>query len=392
MTAINIKDEIYWVGVKDPSLEVFDVVMKTSNGTTYNSYLINDEEIAIIDCVKDGFFDESLKRIKSIIGDKKVSYLVIQHTELDHTGSVQKLLDEYPDIEIIATSAGLNYLKDILNHDINGKDSLKLKEICTGKYTLNFISTPNIHWPDTMFTYVKETKTLFTCDFGGAHFCPKDGIVEEKQDEYLDEFYYYYKVIMAPFKKFVNAAISKIKNLDIENLLPSHGPIHLGEELWNVIDIYKELSIEEEKKEQVLILYVSAYGNTEKMAKYFFEKLNDNNIQTELFEITSQDKEILLDKINKSKGLLIGSPTINQDAVHPVWDVLTSIEVIPNRGKVSGAFGSYGWSGEAVPMITQRLKTMKFKTIDEGYRFKFVPDNREFQVANEFIEKFIDIL
>lgn len=175
-------------------------------------------------------------------------------------------------------------------------------------------------------------------------------------------------------------------------MLPSHGPLHIGEGVWNLIDIYKNLSKEDVKKEQVLILYVSAYGNTEKMAKYFFDFLNNNNIQTEMYEITARDKEKLLDKINKSKGLLIGSPTINQDVVKPVWEVLISVEIIHNRGMGAGAFGSYGWSGEAIPMITQRLKTMKFKTIDEGYRFKFVPDNKEFQVAEKFIQKFIEIL
>lgn len=171
MESVKINEDIYWVGAKDPSLEVFDIIMNTHNGTTYNSYLINNEEVVIIDCVKDGFFNDSLKRIKSVIGEKKISYLIIQHTELYHTGSVQKLLDEYPDIQIIDTSTGLNYLKDILNHDINGKDSLKLKELCTDKYTMNFISIPNIHWTDTMFT----------CDFGGAHYCPEDSMFTNRR-------------------------------------------------------------------------------------------------------------------------------------------------------------------------------------------------------------------
>lgn len=392
MSAVELKDHVYWVGVKDAELEIFDIIMKTEKGTTYNSYLIDDEKIAIIDSVKDGFLDQSIESIQEIIGDRKVDYIVVQHTELDHSGALKRMLEIYPEAVVVASPAALNYLSDILNRDFKSENAAKIGELNLGKHTLKFISAPNLHWPDTIFTYVKEKNVLFTCDVTGAHYCPEDMIDDPHNDEYLKEFKYYFDVIMGPFKKFVLAALEKIKELDIEIIAPSHGPIHVEGYVEKSLQRYKEMSTEEALKQNVQVFYISAYHNTERMANYLTNKLNENGIKAEAHEITSMNINEAVELVNKSTGILVGSPTINQDAVEPVWKLLTSICVIPNRGKTAAAFGSYGWSGEGVPMMTERLKSMKFKTLDEGFRFKFVPSEKDFQMADEFIEKFINIL
>jgi len=392
MAAVSLKEDIYWVGVKDPGLEVFDIIMATKKGTTYNSYLINDDKVVVIDSVKDGFWEESFKEIKEIIGNKKIDYIIVQHTELDHSGSVEKFLEEYPEATIIGTTAALNYLKEILNKDFKGENITNIKELNTGKNTLRFIGAPNLHWPDTMFTYVPEKNILFSCDFTGAHYCPGNIIQDEIKEDYFDEYKYYFDCIMAPFKKFVLAGLDKIKELKFDMIAPSHGPMHSEDNVKKALEDYREMATEEPLKENIQVFYISAYHNTEKMGKYICGKLNERGIKADSHEITEMDINDALELINKSTGFLVGSPTINQDAVEPAWRLLTSISVIPNRGKPSGAFGSYGWSGEGVGMMTERLKSMKFKTIDEGLKFKLVPGDKDFAAADEFIEKFVQLL
>ncbi|MCY6484679.1 FprA family A-type flavoprotein [Clostridium aestuarii] len=391
MNAVELKESVYWVGVKDPELEVFDIIMNTKKGTTYNSYIINDEKVAVIDSVKDGFLDEALYNIKEVIGDKKVDYIIVQHTELDHSGSLKKMLQVYPEAVIIASPAAISYLRNILNEEFKFEDASKLKELDLGKHKLKFISAPNLHWPDTMFTYVEEKKILFTCDVTGAHYCPDNIITNDYNDEYLSEFKYYFDVIMGPFKKFVLSGIQKIDGLQIDIIAASHGPIHSGKGVNKVLNLYKKMSIEEPLKENIQIFYISAYHNTEKMAKYIADKINQKGIVAETHEITSMDISAAVEMVNKATGILIGSPTINQDAVEPAWRLLTSIGIIQNRGKAAGAFGSYGWSGEAVPMITSRLKSMKFKTVDQGLKFKLVPSEEDYKMADEFIDKFLGL-
>ncbi|CAM2819495.1 FprA family A-type flavoprotein [Hathewaya histolytica] len=390
MTYKELKENIYWVGVEDPKLRVFDIIMETKRGTTYNSYLINDEKIAVIDTVKDGFFEEFTNNIKGVIGDRKVDYIIVQHTELDHSGSLKRLLEVYPEAVVVGSKAAINYLKNIVNKEFEFKYAEG--ELNLGEHTLQFISAPNLHWPDTIFTYVEKKKIIFTCDVMGCHYCPKNCITDQCSGDYCEEMKYYFDVIMGPFKKFVNLAFDKIDKLEFDIVAPSHGPIHI-EDLKEYKNLYREWAkIEEIIEKNVQIFYISAYGNTEEMAKYICETINKKGIRAETHEITSTSQEELSSLIKGASGILVGSPTINQDAVKPAWDLISSICPIANRGKAAAAFGSFGWSGEGVGMITDRLKGLKFKVVEPGLRFKFVPDTEKYKEADEFIEKYLELL
>lgn len=390
MKVEKLKDDIYWVGVEDPKLRVFDIIMETKKGTTYNSYLINDEKVAIIDIVKDGFFDKYISNIKSVIGDRKVDYIVVQHTELDHSGSIINLIKEYPEATVVASRAAIIYLKDIINGDFKSMEAPQ--ELSLGKTNLKFIVAPNLHWPDTMFTYVQNKKILFTCDFLGCHYCPKKCIVDQCSNDYFEEMKYYFDVIMGPFKKFVLAALNKIKDLEYDMVAPSHGPVHV-EDVEKYIDLYKVWATEEAiDEDNIQIFYISAYGNTKKVAEYIAQRINANGVKAEAHEITSMPLSDLVALVEKSTGILVGSPTINQDAVKPAWDMLSLVCPITNRNKIAGAFGSYGWSGEGVPMLTDRLKSLKFKVVEEGLRFKFVPSEEDLKKADEFVDKFLELM
>lgn len=390
MVREKLIDNIYWVGVKDPDLKVFDIIMETKKGTTYNSYVIDDEKIAVIDTVKTGFYDEFKSNLISVIGDRKVDYIVVQHTELDHSGSLVNLIKDYPEAKIVGSKPAITYLKNILNSEFNyveAKEDIKL-----GNTTMRFIPAPNLHWPDTMFTYVKERKLLFTCDFTGSHYCPEGSITSSLNDDYFVEMKYYFECIMGPFKKFVLMGLDKIKDLDINCIATSHGPVHVNN-ISNILNLYKEWATEDEiDKKKIEIFYISAYGNTEEMAKFLKEKVEAKGYRADITEITSIPLEESMIKIEKAKGFMIGSPTINQDAVKPSWDLLSLVSPIINRGKAAMAFGSFGWSGEGVKMLTSRLKDLKLKVVEPGLSFCFVPSEEDYKKAEDVINKFLELI
>lgn len=380
MDNIEIKKGIYWVGVKNPELRVFDIVMTTKRGTTYNSYLIVDEKIVLVDSVKDGYYDDFIKEIKGIIGERPIDYVVVQHTEPDHSGSLVRVLDEYKDAVVVASKPALVNVKNIINREFKSMEARE--DLNIGSRTLKFISAPFLHWPDTIYTYVENDKVLFTCDSFGCHFCD-EGIYNDTVGDFAEEFRYYYDVIMGPFKKYVLTAVDRIKPLDIEVIAPSHGPIH-RENPWKYVELYKEWSSEvigmpEDKT--ALVLYVSAYGYTKDVALSLAEGLKEAGIKVEAYDITEKDILETVNKIEKSKALIIGSPTINQDAVKPVWDLLSLVSPITNRGKLALAFGSYGWSGEAVPLMMDRLKGLKFKVIEPGFKVILKPTKEDLDKA-----------
>ena len=391
MSAIKLKDDIFWIGVKDSELRIFDIIMETKKGTTYNSYVINDEKVVVVDICKNGFYDKFKENLKEVIGNKKVDYVVVQHTELDHSGSIVKLLDDYPEATVLGTRAALIYLKNILNRPFKGE--VVEEELSIGKNTLKFIKAPNLHWPDTMFTYVPEKEFLFTCDFTGCHYCPSGAIQEVGGDDYLVEMKYYFDCIMGPFKPYVIKALEKIKDIKFSIIAPSHGPVHEGENVNKYLELYREWATEEPvDPNRVEVFYISAYGNTENMAKYIAKKLNEKGYHTGVHEITSMPIEEAATLIEMSNGFMVGSPTINSDAVKPAWDLLSLVNPIVNRGKAAMAFGSFGWSGEGVTMLTDRMKSLKLHVVEQGLKFTFVPSNEDYKKADEMIEKFIDLM
>lgn len=390
MVQQKLRDNIYWIGVKDPDLKIFDIIMETKKGTTYNSYVINDEKVAVVDTVKTGFYKEFKENLLSVIGDKNVDYIIVQHTELDHSGSLINLINDYPEAKIVGSKAAITYLKNILNRDFNYVEARE--EVNLGKTTLKFITAPNLHWPDTIFTYVKERKLLFTCDFTGSHYCPKGEITSSLSDDYFVEMKYYFDCIMGPFKKFVLMGLDKIKDLDIECIATSHGPVHV-ENIDQILNLYREWSTEEKiDDKKVEIFYISAYGNTEEMAKFLKKKVESKGYIADITEITSVPLEESIAKIEKAKGFMIGSPTINQDAVKPSWDLLSLVSPVINRGKAAMAFGSYGWSGEGIKMLTSRLKDLKLKAVEPGLSFCFVPSDEDYKNAEEAVNKFLELM
>lgn len=394
-----VKD-IYSVGVLNPNLRVFDIVMTTDFGTSYNSYLVKGQEkTALIEAVHKDYLESFLSNIKGIAHIEKIDYLIMNHNEPDHSGAIEKLLDLMPDITIISSQAGSLYLKNITNKkDLNVKVVKDGEELDLGGKTLKFINAPFLHWPDSMFTYAVEDKVLFSCDYLGSHYCEPevlDTAIAYKED-YDKAFLGYYSAIFGPFKPYVLKGYEKIKDLDLEFVCPSHGPVLTkGGLIDECIKKYIDWSTPQVREEKIIpIFYCSAYGNTamiaERIAKGIKEVLPQAKVDT--YDIIKNDMNELGALLNDCDAFLIGSPTLNRDAVPPVYMLLAHTDAINIAKRPVALFGSYGWSGEAVANIKARLTSLKTKIYDEDFRVTFVPSSEDLDKAEEFGKAFANSL
>lgn len=395
MKSLEIKKDLYWVGALDPDLRVFDIIMYTPYGTTYNSYVVKgSEKVAVFETVKEKFFEQYLSRLKSLdIDITNIDYIVVDHTEPDHAGSVAKLLELSPKAKIVGSTPAIKFMKNIANRDfefiiVNDGDSLNL-----GNKTLKFISAPFLHWPDSIYTYVVEDNVLITCDSFGSHYCTENifNDLVENEENYMDALKYYYDCIMGPFKAHVLKAVNKIRALEIDMICTGHGPV-LRENPWRIVDLYEKWSKAETFTDginRVTISYVSAYGYTETLAKKIAEGINSvGNFKITMYDIINHDMLDIVNSISESDGILFGSPTINADLVTPVRELLTKLNPIIHGGKVAGAFGSYGWSGEAVPNIENRLKELKMKLYSPSLKVIFKPSEEDLENAFNYGKDF----
>ncbi|WP_047380326.1 FAD-dependent oxidoreductase [Cetobacterium sp. ZWU0022] len=400
MNSFKLKDDIYWVGSLNPDLKVFDVIMETQFGTTYNSYLLKgSEKIAIFETVKEIKFNEFLERLKTCLDDiKLIDYIVLNHTEPDHSGSVGKLLDLAPNAKVVGSKNTIEFLKGILNKEFPHIIVEHGDKISLGDKTLKFISAPFLHWPDSIYTYVEEDKVLVTCDSFGSHYSFDDILLSklplEKKRDYMIALRYYYMCIFSPFRKYVLEGIEKIKDLKIEMILPGHGPV-LDVDIDKVIETYKNWSTVKNPNEfkSVIIPYATAYGYTRELAKEIEKGIKDYNSTV---DVKSYDLDVqnfgklegeILREFQWADGIIFGSCTINGDTLPVIWNLLTSLNPIVHGGKYVSAFGSYGWSGEAVPNILDRLNQLRMNVID-GIKINFRASRKELDSAFEFGQNF----
>lgn len=374
----QLKDNVYYVGVLDSELEYFDVIFKTEAGTSYNSYLVLGKKTAVIDSVKAGFSEEFLTKIKNIIPLESIDYIVINHAEPDHSGSLQAFLKKAQNAKVVASKFAANLLKEILNEDIECMIVKDGDELDLGGKTLSFISAPFLHWPDTQFTYLKEDKILFSCDFFGCHYGNKNYLNFNLNKDILRNFQQIYlDSIMNPFKNYAIDGIKKIKDLEIEMIAPSHGPI-LTEGINNIISWYNnwaEQSLKKNEPKVVYVPYVSCYGYTAMLAKKIGEGIESTGLKANVVNISALSADNVVKAVEKADGLAIGSPTINRDVLEPIWEVMIGLNYYVSRGKNAAVFGSFGWSGEACKYLEERLINLGFCVVG-GMKTKMFPNEK----------------
>jgi len=366
---MEIKKNIYYVGVIDEKLRKFDVIMSTKYGTSYNSYLVKGKDkVALIDTVKNEFWDEYKSNIEKYVDINNIDYLIVNHTEPDHAGSIGKLLEINPNIEVCGTKMAIDFVRNIINFDfksmvLTANDSLDL-----GDKEFKFFAFPMLHWPDSMYTYLKEDKILFTCDSFGLHYASEklyNDLEEPNEvltnDIILEQYKYYFDVILGSFKKpFLMNALNKISLIPIDYICPGHGMI-IRKDVDKYIQMYKDWCNEENTSTpKVTVCYVSSYGYTKKMAKAFVRGLKRTSVEVKEYDLEIDNMEDAKEDVSTSNGIIIGSPTILSDALPQVYDVMSVLNPILNKGMNAISFGSYAWSGEAALNIAERFNMLKF--------------------------------
>ncbi len=388
MKSLQLRNDFYWTGIIDHDLRVFDIIMYTEFGTTYNSYILKaGDKTILFETAKEKFFDEFIEKVSQITDTDKIDYLVVDHTEPDHAGSIERLLKLNPGLKIIATGCAAGFLKEIVNGDftvITVKDNETIK---IGDKTLRFLVVPNLHWPDTMYTYIEEEQILVTCDSFGSHYAFDDVLVSKVTDQegYMRATKYYFDNIIGPFKSYMKKALDQVRQMDVTMICPGHGPV-LDARLDFIMDTYEEWCrpVPKPEKKTVVIPYVSAYGFTKMLCEKITEGIKDSgDIQVKTYDLVETDASMVAGELAAADGILLGSPTILGEALKPIWDLTTQMYPVTHGGKLAGAFGSYGWSGEAVEHLTQRLKQLRMKTVD-GLRVRFKPGESNLIDAYDF--------
>ena len=386
-----LSERVQWIGAFDPGMRTFDVILKTPNGTTYNAYAVRGSEgVAIIDTVKAECAEQFFARLEAVADYDEIRVIVLNHLEPDHTGALPELMRRAPQAHIYISQSAQLMLKALLNRaDMEFTPVHTGDTVSLGDRTLRFLHTPYLHWPDTQCTYLEEEYILFSGDVFGCHFCD-ERLFNDKVGDFRFAFEYYYSHIMRPFREHVIHALSLIEPLPINMIAPTHGPL-LRDQPLRYVQRYRELSGQRLQSEinvdekTLIIFYISAYGSTTQMAQFVRDGAEQiPGVRVSLYDLEGGDVDLFVDLVEEADGILIGSPTINGDAVKPVWDLLSSFAKINVRGKLAGAFGSFGWSGEAVRMLEDRLRGLKMRVPLEGVRIKLIPSVDELEQCRRY--------
>ena len=392
---LEISDDVSWIGVLDHDLVTFDIVMETKYGTTYNSYFINAEKKAVVETVKEKFWPEYKEKLLSLCDPGEIDFIICNHTEPDHSGCLKHLIELAPNATVVGSGQALTYLGEMMGTSFR---SMKVKDgdvIDLGNRSLKVIGAPNLHWPDSIYTYLEEEGLLFTCDSFGAHFAD-ERMWDDEVGDYNESFDYYFDVILKPFSKFILKAIEKIKTLPLDMICPGHGPILRSswkQKIERSSALATKYTEETRSRNRVLVAYVSAYGYTREMARYIESGLrNAGNVEIDVVDIENIMLGDLEELLVKADGLLVGSPTINQNTLLPVYRLFALINPIRDKGKPAAAFGSFGWSGEAVGLIESHLEKLKLKVVTEGITSRFMPHEDEAVRLFEFGKSFAELM
>ena len=385
---LEISPDVHWIGVLDRDIVTFDVVMETKFGTTYNSYFINAEKKAIVETTKEKFWDTYIEKIKQLTDPSEIEYIILNHTEPDHSGNLMRLLEVAPNATVVGSGNAIRYLNDIFEPGFKHLVVKDGESLDLGNKKLKFISAPNLHWPDSIYTYLEEDKLLFTCDSFGSHFCHEE-MYDDKVGDFSEAFKYYFDVILKPFSKFMLKAIDKIRPLEINAICTGHGPLLTNDwKKWvDISEKYAKAALAEPQDNIVFIPYVSAYHKTGIIAEKIAEGVRKvEGMVAEPCDIEMVPLGDLDASMAKSSAVVVGSPTINQNILLPVYKLFAVISPIRDKKKIAGGFGSYGWSGEGKTMIEANLRGLKLNYHGEGLFVKFTPGEKDLEAAVDYGE------
>lgn len=357
----KLKEDIYSVGVIDWHRKLFDELIPLPDGTSYNSYFIKGgEKNAIIDTVEPDFVEDFLDNLDDL-GVEKIDYIISNHAEQDHSGSIPHLLKEFPEAEILSSKKAKPMLLDLLDLEADQIRAVEDGEtIDLGGRTLEFIDTPWVHWPETMSTYLQEENILFPCDFFGSHLATSDLFVEDEQEVYKAAKRYYAEIMM-PFRMIIKKNLAKLKDYKIEMIAPSHGPVYDNPDL--ILDAYQEW-VSDQVKPEVVVPYVSMHGSTKDLINYFISSLIDENIKVKPFDLTEVDLGDLAISLVDASTVVFGSPTVltgpHPSAVYAAY----LANVLKPKTRYASIIGSYGWAGRMTDKLLDLMPNLKVDLYD----------------------------
>ncbi|UCH89672.1 MAG: FprA family A-type flavoprotein [Thermoplasmata archaeon] len=381
MNKVELKPNIYWVGGIDWDLREFHGYL-TQRGTTYNAYLIIDEKVVLVDTVKHYLFDEMLARIKEIIDPTKIDIIVSNHVEMDHSGSLPKILEIVPNAKVVTSTMGEKGLKRHYKQDwdlqvVESGDTLNI-----GKRTLHFVHTKMVHWPDSMVTYIPEDKLLLPNDAFGQHIASDERFDDQIGWEILkEEAAKYYANIVLPYGDMVKKAIEALSGLEIDMIGPSHGVIWRSF-IPQILEEYGKWSNYDSEK-KALVVYDSMWGSTQKMAYKLMEGLEEQGIPTTIRNLKNTHISDVMIDVLTSRAILVGSPTLNNGMLPSIGAFLTYIKGLRPRNRIGFAFGSFGWGGQAVGEIEKVLTDLRWELPVESLKLKYIPDEDELYKMKE---------
>ena len=373
--AVKIAENIFWVGAIDWSIRDFHGY-STHRGSTYNAYLIMADKVALIDTVKAPFKEELMSRISSVIDPKKIEFIISNHSEMDHSGCLTEVIK---DVEPEKVFASVMVVKALNEHFEIDREIIALKtgdEISLGSMTLSFTETRMLHWPDSMFSYLKERRLLFSQDAFGMHLASDERFADELPADTIEfESATYYANILMPYSQLMLNLLEKLKNsgIELEAVAPDHGPVLRGKDIPHIIGRYKEWALQKPTMKAV-ILYDTMWKSTEKMARAIEEGLIEGGAKVKLLSMGSSHRSEAAYELLEAGAIIAGAPTLNNNLFPTMADVLTYLKGLKPKNLIGAAFGSYGWSGESAAQVDAYMKEMGVEIVAEPLKVKWVPD------------------
>jgi len=392
MTPIEIAEGIFWVGAVDWNIRDFHGY-STDLGTTYNAYLIKDEKITLIDTVKKEFADELIANISQIVDPKKIDYVISNHTEMDHSGGLERVMHKVgEDKPLYCSKMGHKNLSRHFPQKWNYQPVENGGELSLGKRTLTFLETRMLHWPDSMFSYAKEDKILFSSDAFGQHYAGPEKFDDQLGDDIMPHAKKYFANILLLYSPLILKLVDQVTDmgLALDMICPDHGIIW-RKDPSKIINAYVEWSNQEPKR-KALVVYDTMWHSTEKMAQAIVDALGQEGVDAKPMHLRTWHRSDIMTEVLDAGAVIVGSPTLNNGLFPTVSDFLTYMKGLKPKNKIGAAFGSYGWSGESVKLSNKELEDKRFELLDPVVKIQYIPDHRSMEACYELGKKIAQAL
>ena len=388
MPPIEVLKDIYWVGAVDWNIRDFHGY-SVNKGSSYNAFLVIDDKVTLFDTVKKGFENDLIENIRKIIDPAEIDYLIVNHVEMDHSGLLPEIVDLVQPEKIICSEMGR---KNLLAHFHKEKWTYEVVRtgdaISLGKRTVQFIETRMLHWPDSMFSYIPEDRLLISSDAFGQHLASTERFDDEVDlSMLLSHAAKYYANIILPYSQLVQKLLATVKEIDlkIDMIAPDHGLIW-RKNPQKILERYDVWS-QQKSKVKALVIYDTMWHSTEMMAKAIIEGLVEQGVSAQLFDLSTNQRSDIITEVLDAGALIIGSSTLNNGMLPRMADLLHYMKGLRPAKKIGAAFGSYGWSGEAVKLITTAMEEMKFEILDPGIKVQYVPQDDDLKKCVDLGQK-----